>query len=138
MAERIQTTREVKPWRRVPPSWIGSEEEYAIYWAHFALNLTEGVDFTYQEPVAGGRLFLGGAVIDFFEIDVNIAIRVMGRYFHAYAGFDQNARDHTQKISLESLGINVIDIDGEDALTIPIEVLYDARRGVERIRTRGQ
>ena len=124
--------RELKPWERIPTTWPGSAPEYAIYWAHDKLGLKEGINFFYQSPFAGGRLFIGGAVIDFMEIDVNVAIRVQGLYFHAYAGGDRRALDHLQRIAIESQGITVVDITDEDALESPIPVLRDARSGIER------
>ena len=124
-----------KPWLIVPPTWPGSGAEYAIYWGHIRLGLREGIEFTYQSPFQGGRLFKGGAIIDFFENDLNIAVRVQGRHWHVYASGDVRALDLIQKLSMESQGIIVVDIDEQVALRVPIEAVKTARQGREIIVT---
>ena len=88
----------------------------------------------YQSPFAGGRLFLGGAVIDFLEIDINVAIRVQGLYYHGKT--ESRARDWAQRIQIESEGITVVDIDDDDALENPVYHLKEARRGISHTKLR--
>ncbi len=121
------------PWTNVPSSFQGPSSEYAIYYAHMRLGLQEGVNFSYQSPLGGGRSYIGGTVIDFLEHDVNIAIRVQGRYYHLdrNGGGDTRARDQIQKSMIESRGYPVVDIYDDNALKNPVGMLVDARRGIE-------
>lgn len=125
---------EAKPWLTPSPTWEGNIPEWAIYWGHIRLGLREGVEFLYQNPVGGGRLTRGGAVLDFEELDVPIGIRVQGLYFHAYAGQDKVASDMVQKLMVESTGLTVIDIDEDDALRTPIYFVQEARAGRDHSR----
>ena len=123
---------EAKPWMVTPSYWAGSLPEWAIYWAHSQLGLVEGVQWTYQSPLAGGRSQKGGAVIDFEEHDVGIGIRVQGLYFHLSP--DQVAYDIMQRAALESAGFRIIDIDEDDALRSPVYYLKEARSGIDHSR----
>lgn len=123
------------PWLRPPGDWAGSLPEWAIFWAllqEFGPD-SEGVVWFYQTPFAGGRLFAGGAVIDFWLPDYDLGIRVQGIYFH-YRDGDTRARDIIQKAQLEGSGIRVVDIDEDQALRSPREALRNALAGIDRSR----
>ena len=133
---RIISAPVPKPWERKPMWFAGSTPEWAIYWAFLKLGYIEGVTFFYQSPFAGGRMFAGGGVLDFWVPDIMIGIRVQGTYFHYGKGADTIAYDRLQKIQLEQLGNTVIDIDEEPAMENPIGILRDALQGVDKSRGR--
>ena len=122
--------RAQQPWLNPPTHWAGSLPEWALYWAHLRLGLRDGIEFTYQAPALGGRTQAGGAVIDFMENDVGIAIRVQGLHFHDYAGGDRRSFDILQQLSLEQSGIRVIDLRDDTILQSPIGSLKNARAGI--------
>lgn len=111
-----------------PPTWAGSLPEWAIYWAHTVLGLKEHVDFEYlgKVPYASGS---GWTQIDFMELDLNIGIEVQGTFWHYQFSVNQEAMDRDRRIRLESMGLTVIFIDENDALTDPVYYTHEARLG---------
>ena len=106
----------------------GTLPEYAIFWALEQVQ----AEFTFQSQQLGGAREQLGAVVDFvvYEPVPNLAIRVMGEYWHYQQGEGQIQSDYLQKVRLEAIGFLVIDIDGEDALRNPI---YYVERAFEMI-----
>ena len=94
-----------------PTGWIGTLPEYLIYLELVKLK----VEFTYQSSKMGGRQERGGAVLDFWMPDYNLAINVASLYWH-YGRQDQLLNDKLQREQLEAQGILVIYIDESDAL----------------------
>lgn len=116
-----------------PSSWAGSEPEWAVYQALIKLGYQEGKDFSYQSPIMGGRMEYGGAVLDFVIHSVGIAINVQSIYYH-YA--EQRTRQHDEMIRLavEGMGIKLIYIDEEDALSNAVYFVKEALMGIDHSR----
>jgi very-short-patch-repair endonuclease len=110
-----------------PVEWVGSLPEWNVYWALLRLGYKDR--FTYQSPMMGGRIQKGGAVIDFFVEEMNLAINVQSKYYHM--GYTQRIKDELQKAQLESMGIKVIYIQEEDALRNPLYYVNEALKGIE-------
>ena len=70
--------------------------------------LKNNIIFQTQTPMFGGSLEVGGATVDFILSERNIALRVMGGYWHR--GLEMNARDILGKEKLTEAGYIVIDI----------------------------
>ena len=113
----------------------GTKPEYAIYWAFLELKYTPDVDFFFQSPFEGGRLFAGGGVLDFWVPATKIGIRVQGLFWHYGRGGDTKAYDALQRTELESLGVTVVDIDEDAAMEQPVPILKDALMGIDRSRS---
>ena len=111
-----------------PAEWDGSKPEWAVYWALTRLGYKEGVHFVYQSPQMGGRIYLGGAVLDFYFEGLGIAIEVQSAYYH-YGDAQTRATDAMQKAQLLSYGIQVIYIDEQDALSNPVYFVKEALAG---------
>ena len=120
-------------WQRPPRGWSGSVPEWAAYWALGRLGYEDGVTFFFQTPFLGGRLFSGGAVIDFWLPDFRIGIRIQGLYWH-YGDPDKTASDEMQRVSLEGDGIRIVDVDEDDVLRAPIPIMRDAVAGIDHSR----
>jgi hypothetical protein len=121
-----------------PPSdgWPGSRPEWKIWWAHERLGLQHGVHFRYQHPAYGGRLVIGGMVIDFVEIRSPIALSVLGRYWHRERGSARQIKDIAQRFLLAQSGRRLIFLDEEDCLKRPLYILKEALRGIDHSRLR--
>lgn len=81
-----------------------------IVWKYLA---TRGHLFTAQSAAMGGRLTVGGAVVDFLVYDLGarpVAMRVQGDYWHGPARPDQQARDDAQASRLRGQGYVVADL----------------------------
>lgn len=109
-----------------PEDWLGSKPEYAIFWALLKLGMKGR--FTYQSPVMGGRLAKGGAVLDFYIPELNLAINVQSVYYH-YRTTPMRVAGELQRAQLESLGIKVIFISEEAALREPVWYVQEAIAG---------
>jgi|TARA_R110000751_G_scaffold20031_2_gene59164 hypothetical protein len=114
-----------------PKSWTnrgGSEPEYYIYKALQKRGLIEGTDFVYQSPQAGGRMQLGGAVVDFLLVFPPIGINVQSLYYHATKAAQRN-HDIAVRSTLEGKGIQVVYIDEDEAINDPDGAVADAISG---------
>ena len=67
--------------------------------------------FTAQAPMFGAGE-LGSATVDFILTERNIALRVMGGYWHS--GLETNARDLLGKEKLAEVGYTVVDVREEN------------------------
>ena len=121
------------PWQQKPAWFTGSLPEWSVYWAFEKLGWKFGETVFYQSPFAGGRI-QAGAVVDFYVPTLDLDIRVQGIYWH-YRNSETIALDRIQKAALESSGATVIDIDEDDALRVPIEMVKDALRGISHARS---
>ena len=71
------------------------------------------VEFSFQTSVTGGfGQQIGDATVDFVLLDRNIALRVMGGYWHE--GQSKRGIDTVQKERLRSLGFEVVDLWEDD------------------------
>jgi hypothetical protein len=126
---------DVPPWfqRQYPAA---TKPEWAIYWAWtIKLKKTPNLDFVYQANLIGGRIDLGGIVVDFESLDPpGIAINIQGIYWHYDRGAQQLARDQLQRGQISALGFQVIYIDEDHALADPVYYLKEALRGVDHSR----
>jgi hypothetical protein len=99
-----------------PPDWPGSLPEFLVYQELLRRGLREGLDFVYQSRQMGGRLYKGGAIVDFlFFNPPDLAIDVQSEFFH-YRTAELRGHDELQRIALEGQGITVIYIDEFDIL----------------------
>ena len=64
--------------------------------------------FSTQETMFGSPSEVGSAVVDFIIGDRNLALRVMGSYFHS--GLEAKARDEFGKEQLLNAGYQVVDL----------------------------
>ena len=101
-----------------PPGWEGSLPEYLVYRSLTeSFRKIEGVDFTYQSSLLGGRLFKGGVVLDFlFNDPPDLAINVQGEYYHYGMGVTFLQNDILVRQQMAGDGINLIFIDENDIL----------------------
>jgi hypothetical protein len=102
----------------VPSDWPGSVPEYLVYSSLISKQgKLEGIDFTYQSPLMGGRLDKGGVVIDFLFTDPpDLAINVQGEYYHYGLGATFMQNDIIIRAQMASEGITLIFIDESDIL----------------------
>jgi len=112
-----------------PASWMGSGPEWICYSALTQLGKVPEEDFVYQNPLMGGRLDKGGAVIDFlFKNPPDLAINVQGTYYHYGMGVETATRDVLGRIQLASMGIILIFIDEDSLEENPIYYVQEALR----------
>ncbi len=69
------------------------------------------IPYSFQSSLAGGYYSLGGAVVDFL-LEGNIALRVMGEYYHKTIA--ATGHDEIQREILEGMGYVVVDLWGDD------------------------
>jgi very-short-patch-repair endonuclease len=72
------------------------------------LDMISGVDFDFQTSLSGGRLELGGVVVDYTFQFLHIALQVQGPTHNALARF---RKDEEQRLFLEQMGYSVIFLD---------------------------
>ncbi len=97
----------------IPIDWIGTIPEYYVYRALIQLGY-EG-RFEYQSSKMGGRQERGGAVVDFFIDELNLALNVASLYWH-YQRPEGLRNDQLQREQLEAMGIRMVYIDEEAVL----------------------
>ena len=102
----------------VAAEWAGSAPEYLVYRSLTeSFQKIEGVDFTYQSSLLGGRLFKGGVVLDFLFTDPpDLAINVQGEYYHYGMGVTFLQNDILVRQQMAGDAINLIFIDENDIL----------------------
>ena len=107
---------------------LGSDLEIIVYrWL-----VKHKIDFQFQTSFMGGFFNLGGSVVDFIIKDGNIALRVMGEYFHQTV--EAQGRDQLQRELLSALGFLVVDVWGLDLENRLDETMYKAINGEEMPR----
>ena len=91
------------------------------------------IPFTTQEPMFGIAGEAGSATVDFIIDERNLALRVMGSYWHS--GLEAKARDEFGKGQLVNEGFIVVDLQEEDLADDKINHTMElALEGVETIR----
>jgi hypothetical protein len=116
----------VNPVPDMPPNWLGTLPEWAIFWAHGEMELVEGRDFIYlyQTHSINDPLSIQ---VDFLEITHGmIAIQVQGTFFHMMFGGAKIESDLEQRVRIQSQGFTPVYIDEWDANTDPIFYLSEA------------
>ena len=86
----------------------GTLPERIFYKSLLDRGMREGVDFSFQSSLQGGRLFLGGMVADFILQTRALIVRIQGRKWHT--GFEAERRDDFQRDILENMGYHVLDV----------------------------
>ena len=84
---------------------------------------TPDVDFDFQSSMQGGRLQLGGMVVDFILMATKIALQVQGPTHGQFLRF---RKDEEQRLTLEAMGYHVRFLD--------MEIIYDEPRFEEYMR----
>ncbi len=119
----------------VPPGIVATKPEWYCYWALLRLGKKPGLDFDFQSSLMGGRLELGGAVVDFLFLDPpNLAINIQGLYWHYAFGGDRKAHDRMMRQSLENRGIRVVYIDEDHVIRAPLYYVSEALKGIDHSR----
>jgi hypothetical protein len=90
----------------------------------------EGVDFTFQSSMFGGRRIFGGEVLDFYIYVGNMGWRVQGEEFHLVNVKDR-VHDKVIRLQMEARGMVVVDLWVRDLLSRPQYVLDLAWQGHE-------
>lgn len=123
----------------VPRGIVATKPEWCVYWALQRLGKTPGVDFSFQSSQQGGRLDLGGAVLDFMLYNPPfIGINVQGIYWHYQFGGERRAHDRMVRLMIESYGYHLIYIDEDDAIRNPIYYTQEALAGRDHSRMEDQ
>jgi hypothetical protein len=111
-----------------PAAWADSLAEWGVYWAHQPLGRGPvGQAWFYHVPF-GGSFAIAGFIPDFLEVDLSIAIDVIGRVEVAQA--DPRATVVLREAVLGHLGVLYVVIDEEAALLDPISALRRALAGI--------
>ena len=91
------------------------------------------IPFTTQQPMFGIAGEAGSAVVDFIIGERNLALRVMGSYWHS--GAEAKARDAFGKEQLINKGFIVVDLREEDLADDKIQHTMElALEGQETLR----
>ncbi len=99
--------------QQVRAQGFGSVEEYLVYNDLLRRGLKDGIDFSFQTSLFGGRLDKGGQVIDFLMYNPpGLAINPLGAYFHGTP--EARGRDLIARALLAGQGITLIFIDDND------------------------
>jgi len=95
----------------IPKSLVrGTLPERIVFKKLMQRNYLPGADFSFQSSMAGGRLELGGMVVDFVLTWRRIALRVQGP---THDEFLRSAKDEEQAATLNSMGYTVLDLNDE-------------------------
>ena len=110
-----------------PVNFLGSVPEWIVLVTLERLGKREGIDFTYQSPLLGGRLQKGGSVIDFeFIIPPDLAINVQGAFYHHESGTPIQQDDIQTRTTLLGFGVRLIFIDENHVLEEPTFYVREA------------
>jgi len=72
------------------------------------VHLVNGVDFDFQSSQSGGRIELGGMVVDFLFPIMMLVIQVQGQ---THGGFLRSRKDEEQNAILQAMGYRVVDVE---------------------------
>ena len=107
----------------------GTRPEFLAFRALLRLGKIPDVDFTFQSSAFGGRTERGGLIIDFLFIDPpELAISVLGSYFHYVLGGGTQGRDLMTRAILAGEGITLIFVDDVDLEADAEAVMSNALR----------
>ena len=119
-----------------PPEWLlATKPEWYCYWALTRLGKIPDVDFSFQSSLIGGRLELGGVVVDFLIYDPpDLGINIQGLHWHYGFGGDRKAHDAMARIQIEGRGIKLVYIDEDMVLRAPLYYVQEALKGIDHSR----
>ena len=107
----------------------GSRPEFLCFQALTRLGLIVNEDFTFQSSQFGGRTERGGLIVDFFFTNPpDLAISVLGTYFHYELGGGTRGTDIIAREILAASGTTLIFIDDVDLEENAIRVVRAALR----------
>jgi hypothetical protein len=111
-----------------PEGWQDGEAEWAVYFSHGVLGRGPvGQQWFYKTPW-GGSFGIAGFIPDFLEVDLSIAVDVLGRVEQSEA--DPRATIRLREAVLGHLGALYLVIDEEVALADPVAALRRALIGL--------
>lgn len=111
----------------------GTRPEFLCFQALVRLGKIPEVDFTFQSSLFGGRVEKGGLIIDFlFSDPPDLAISVLGSYFHYVLGGGTRGRDLINREILAQQGLTLIFIDDVDLEEDAIRVVGEALQFQDR------
>lgn len=111
---------------------IASDIEALVYLWLEGQNYREGIDFSFQSGIFGGRQEAGGQVADFILYTGRaypLVLRVMGKYWHETP--EQQGKDDAAKAILESAGFEVVDLKEKHILESLNYMMEQALKGIE-------
>ena len=103
--------------QKTAEEFVGTEPERLCYNALIQLGRVPEVDFSFQTSLLGGRMDRGVLVVDFMLYDPpDLAISVLGVYFHYKMGGGTRARDLMTREVMAGEGTTLIFIDENDLM----------------------
>lgn len=119
-----------------PPGFTGSWPEYVCFQELIKQGLRPDLDFTFQSSKLGGRLNLGGLVIDFlFFHPPGLAIEVNNVYYHYEQDGGVNKGDDViKRQQMAGLNYKLIFIDDDHLLADPPYYVSEALAGRDHSR----
>lgn len=103
--------------RAIPHSLVkGTKPERIVYKYLLRIGLVTGVDFTFQTSQDGGRLEMGGIVVDFLFPAMKMILQVQGPTHDTYL---RSKKDEEQHMLLSAMGYEVVYIDMETIYNEP-------------------
>lgn len=111
---------------------IATDLEAKVYLWLEREGYREGIDFSFQSGIFGGRQEAGGQVADFILYTGRaypLVIRVMGEFWHETP--EQQGKDDAAKEILKAAGFDVVDVWERDILKSLNYVMEQALRGIE-------
>jgi len=134
LARRIGRKRASTIWRWMRKGIIGSVPEILTYdWL-----TSRGLRFDYQSPQMGGRLRVGGAVVDFLLHDIApgglYVWRIMGEYWHSAPEVQGKDEEQRRRLLRERVAgrsvVAVVDLWESDIYDRSPEIFELAEAGV--------
>jgi len=90
---------------------VASYPEATVHYELTRRGLVDGITYSFQSSMLGGRLELGGAVVDFLFLDRPLALRIQGIYWHKpFDRLGHGVNDEDQRLALEGMGYTVKDL----------------------------
>ncbi len=89
---------------------VASYPEATFHYELTRRRYVDGIHYSFQSSLFGGRLEFGGAVVDFLFLDRPLAVRVQGIYWHkVFDRMGHGVNDEDQRLTLEGMGYRVLD-----------------------------
>jgi very-short-patch-repair endonuclease len=101
----------------------GTKPERIVYQFLLRLSMVPQIDFTFQSSLEGGRIEMGGLVVDFLFPQMKMVLQVQGP---THDTFLRSAKDEEQHMLLSAMGYEVVSID--------METIYDEPRFEDAMR----
>lgn len=85
--------------------------EATVHYELTERRYVDGIHYSFQSSLFGGRLQLGGSVVDFLWLERPWAWRVMGEFWHQpWLRLGQGVGDEEQRLALIGYGYEVTDL----------------------------